>query len=61
MTRPSDAEIDRRVQAWHKAPRHGSAPLHEALGWTATEYKRWVHDPSAVPERPLPAWPGAAP
>lgn len=41
-------EIDRRVDGWHNGA--GSiSELHDFLGWTWTEYRRWV-DHAVIPE-----------
>ncbi len=60
---PTDDELNDRIDAWHAASGISrempmdARPLHEALGWTAEEYARWVADPAAVPDRPLPPYP----
>lgn len=59
MPTPTPDEIEARIAAWHAAPGDGT-PLHAALGWTHEEYERWVHDPNAAPDRPLPASPGTS-
>lgn len=37
----TDEEIDNLIDEWHNDPRI-TKPLHEFLGWTWLEYKRWV-------------------
>jgi hypothetical protein len=57
MTKPSDTEIDDRVDAWHAGTFGADASLTEALGWSATEYELWLMNPDEVPDRPLPPLP----
>jgi len=54
--RPTKHEIAARIDAWHSA--RDGASLIDALGWTEEEYRAYVRNPSAVPERPLPSHPG---
>lgn len=55
--KPTDDEINDRIAAWHDGMGCGM-DLHEALGWTRTEYAAWVQGgDEAVPDRALPAWP----
>lgn len=40
-------ELDSRIEAWHNAPSDShlaSMPLHEYLGWSWEQYKRWVEN-----------------
>ncbi|MGY1946670.1 hypothetical protein [Nocardia asiatica] len=46
----TDDEIDDLIDAWHNGAGYGM-PLYEYLGWTWNEYKAWVENPAAVPER----------
>lgn len=57
---PTADEIDDRIALWHHQQcrlkvHEVSETIHEALGWTPEEYRRWVLDPKTAPGRPLPA------
>lgn len=44
-------DVDDLVEEWHTAPdgsRLAALDLHEHLGMTHQDYKRWVSDPKAV-------------
>lgn len=36
----TDAELDDKIEEWHNGDGNGQE-LHEYLGWTETEYRRW--------------------
>ena len=58
--KPTSDEVDDAVASWHDGNADGDAlegmPLHKYLGWTEEEYKAWVADPGAIPDRPLEFW-----
>lgn len=41
--------MDDAIDAWHAAQPDAELPLHEWLGMTWAEYKRWVEAPAALP------------
>ncbi len=48
---PTEDEVDDAVSAWHDSD--SKLGLHEYLGWSWSEYVRWVSDPSQIPSRAL--------
>lgn len=36
----SDKEVDDLIEMWHESEE--DVPIHEFLGWTKEQYKRWV-------------------
>ena len=54
MARPTDTEIDDRIDNWHSGRFADGIGLPTALGWSQDEYDRFVMDSSAIPDRPLP-------
>jgi hypothetical protein len=42
MVLSRDAVIMDRIDEWHHTPENGDVALHEWLGWSWDEYKRWV-------------------
>jgi hypothetical protein len=52
--KPSDDEIDERIDAWHRGVFPPEATIYDALGWSRDEYVFWLSDPDTAPRRELP-------
>lgn len=37
----SPEEIENKIEEWHQDGHGKDTPLHEYLGWTWPQYKRW--------------------
>lgn len=48
------AAVADRIDDWHEG-RRPEATLRAALGMSTAEYDRWLRDPAAIPDRPLPS------